>query len=181
MSEFPSNPPTLPAVKTSPLAIWSLVLGILGVLLLLVCIGPLFAIPSVICGHIAHSRIKRSGGTLAGSGLALGGLITGYISIALSVFMIPMLMAIAVPNFVKARKTAQMNACINNLRQIDGAKQQWALENKKENTDTPTQSDVAYYLRDKQFPACLAGGVYTINAVGESPTCSIEGHQLPDN
>ena len=116
--------PTISATKTSPLAVWSLVLGILGVVLLVVCIGPLFAIPGIICGHMAYSRIKRSGGVLTGEGMALGGLITGYISIALALVWIPLMAAIAVPNFVKAREIAQRNACINNLRLIDSTKQQ---------------------------------------------------------
>ena len=141
MNETPP-PPVQNQPKNCGLAIWSLVLGILS----LTCFYLLTAIPAVVCGHMAYSRIKRSGGLLVGEGLALGGLITGYISNALSVVMIPMMVAIAVPNFVKARNTAQKNACINNLRQIEAAKQQWALENKKEDTDTPTQSDVGRFI-----------------------------------
>lgn len=94
------------------------------------------------------------------------------------VVVIGLLAAIAIPNFVRARKTAQMNMCINNLRMLDGAKQQWALENKKEATDTPAQDDVAALLRNRQFPVCPAGGVYTVKPVGEEPTCSIPDHQL---
>src|SRR5208283_1364436 len=56
------------------------------------------------------------------------------------------LAGIAVPNFIKAKQTAQKNACINNLRQIDAAKQQWALENKKTTTDTPTREDLITHL-----------------------------------
>ena len=120
-----TTPPPLgvvPQPKTPALAIWSLVLGILALVFLLVCISPLFAIPGVICAHMAYSRIKRSGGALGGEGMALAGLVTNYVSIGLSVFLVPMMLAIAIPNFVKARQTSQMNACINNLRQIDGAK-----------------------------------------------------------
>jgi competence protein ComGC len=172
-----------PQPKTSALAIWSLVLSILGLVLLLVCIGPLFAIPGVICGHLAYSRIKRSSGTLASQGMALAGLITGYVSIGLSVLLVPMMLAIAIPNFVKARETAQMNACINNLRMIDAAKQEWALENSKKNTDTPTQADLTHLkngqsFKNGQFPTCPAGGTYTIGTVGEEPTCSIPKHKL---
>src|SRR6266550_1409266 len=105
------TPPPVPSVKNSSLAIWSLVLGILGLLFLLFCIGPLFAIPAVICGHIAHGRIKRSAGALEGQGMALAGLITGYVTIGLAVFFIPFMAAIAIPNFVKARDTAQKNTC----------------------------------------------------------------------
>ncbi len=161
--------------RTCGLAIWSLVLGILS----LTCFWLFSAIPAVICGHIAFSRIRRSGGTLEGSGLALGGLITGYISIALSILMIPLLAAIAIPNFVKARETALMNACMNNLRQIDGAKQTWAVEQKKNSADTPTEQDLAPYLA-RNWPTCPAGGTYSINTIEEKPTCSIPKHRLSE-
>jgi hypothetical protein len=91
-----------------------------------------------------------------------------------------MLAAIAVPNFVRARSTAQNNACINNLRQLDGAKQQWALEFKKDNGAVPTRSDVAPYLRGGALSACPQGGTYTLRSVGELPTCSIPGHRIPE-
>jgi len=61
---------------------------------------------------------------------AIVAIVLGVVGIV-GVFIIGMLAAIAIPNFVKARNTAQMNACINNLRMIDGAKQQWALTNAK--------------------------------------------------
>jgi hypothetical protein len=88
--------------------------------------------------------------------------------------------AIAIPNFVKARQTAQQNACILNLHQIDAAKRQWALENKKTDTDTPTRADLEPFLSNKQFPVCPAGGTYTINRVSTRPECSHEGHSLQD-
>jgi hypothetical protein len=134
-----------------------------------VCIGPLFAIPAVICGHVAHSRIKRSGGALAGNGLALGGLITGYFSIAMIPFIV-MLAAIAVPNFVKARSTAQANACINNMRQIDSAVQQWALENARKNSDALDASAIVRYIKGGVMPTCPAGGLYILApSVGTTP------------
>lgn len=74
---------------------------------------------------------------------------------------------------------ALVNACINNLRQMDGAKQQWALENKKTDQSVPTEKEVADYLKDSLFPKCPAGGTYSIKAVNADPTCSIPGHQLP--
>jgi hypothetical protein len=88
-----------------------------------------------------------------------------------------MLAAIAIPNFVKARSTSQQNACINNLRQLDAAKNEWALEKGKKSTDTPTMDDLKPYLG--KIPHCPAGGTYTINAVGQPPECSIPGHKLP--
>lgn len=168
-----------PQPKNSGLAVSSLILGIIGLLFLLACIGPLFAIPAVICGHMAYARINRSGGALAGQGLALAGLITGYLNIALSIFLIPMMLAIAIPNFVKARDTAMQNLCINNLRMIDGAKQQWALEHSKKADDVPTAADLKPYFKTGVFPACPSGGTYTIGAVSNAPTCSIPNHKLP--
>ncbi len=71
------------------------------------------------------------------------------------------------------------NACINNLRQIDGAKQQWALEKNKNGDAVPTAQDLLPYLKDGVFPACPDGGTYSINSVDAVPTCSLPGHALP--
>jgi len=174
-------PPSVPQPRNSALAIWSLVLGILGLVSLMCIFGPLFAIPAVICGHMALKRVKASGGTLGGHGIALAGLITGYVGIGLFILMIPLLAAIAIPNFVKARSVAQKNSCINNLRAIDLAKNQWALENNKTNLDeVPTIQEIQPYL-PKPFESlrCPAGGVYTINTLRGPPTCSVPDHKLP--
>jgi hypothetical protein len=88
-----------------------------------------------------------------------------------------MLAAIAIPNFVKARATSQENACINNLRQIDAAKNEWALEKGKTTSDIPTREDLLPYL--SKWPVCPAGGTYTIGPVSVKPTCSIPSHELP--
>ena len=163
------------------LATWSLVLGIAAIVLCIVCVGPLFGIPAVICGHIALSRIKRSNGAMKGHGSAIGGLVTGYISIAL-IPVIGLMSAIAIPNFVHARKTAQMNACVNNLRLIDSAKQQWQLEKGKEATATPVAADLLPYISgdpNPKMPVCPAGGTYDIKSVNEEPTCTIRDHVLP--
>ena len=91
------------------------------------------------------------------------------------------LAAIAIPNFVKARATAQKNACIADLKQIDGAVQQWALENKKAATDTYALTDTTLlaYLKGSLLPACPGGGTYSAGAtVSASPTCDVAGHTL---
>jgi ABC-type proline/glycine betaine transport system substrate-binding protein len=93
---------------------------------------------------------------------------------------IGILSAIAIPNFVKACGTSQQNACISNLRQIDGAKSQWALDKKMTDSDTPTRADLKIYLGNRQFPVCPAGGTYTINSVSSRPECSHAGHSLHD-
>jgi hypothetical protein len=170
-----SSPPLSSQPKTSNLAIWSFTLGIVS----LVCCGVIAGIPGVICGHKAMSEIKSSAGRLAGEGFALAGLILGYIGIFLgTIGVIGFLAAIAIPNFVKARATAQENACINNLRQIEAAKNEWALEKNQDGGAVPTESDLTPYLDRHIFPVCPAGGTYSINAVTNPPTCSVPGHSL---
>lgn len=171
----PVATPPAPQARTPGIAITALVFGILG----LFCLGPLGAIPAVICGHIGYRRIAKSGGTLTGSGLAMAGFITGYIGIALMVVMVPMYMAIALPSFVRAREVAQTNACVNNLRMIEIAKEQWVLdEGKPEGTEVTAAELVDYLGREMDQVQCPAGGEYSIMPVGVPPTCSIEGHSL---
>jgi hypothetical protein len=74
---------------------------------------------------------------------------------------------------------AQRATCINNLRLIYAAKQAWALDKNKTDTDTPTEQDLLPYLKGGVFPTCPSGGTYTIGAVAQPPTCSIPGHVLP--
>jgi prepilin-type N-terminal cleavage/methylation domain-containing protein len=118
------------------------------------------------------------------------------VEIMIVVAIIGLLAAIAIPNFVKARSTSQMNACINNLRQIDSAKQQWALEKGKQGTDTPVADDVAPYIgragTAASLPTCPVdanhsfGTSYTINACNVAPQCKGMGadatypHALPN-
>ncbi len=175
MNEPP--PPSSFASTNSSLAVWSLVLGILS----LVCLGLLAGIPAVICGHTAQSRIRKSAGALSGGGLALAGLITGYIGTALSILILPLLLAIAIPNFVRARDVAQKNMCVNNLRVIQSAKEQWALENKKADIDVPAATNLDKYIAGGfRGLHCPKDGAYNINAVGKMPMCSTPGHNLRD-
>jgi prepilin-type N-terminal cleavage/methylation domain-containing protein len=101
------------------------------------------------------------------------------VEIMIVVAIIGLLAAVAIPNLVKARKSATRAACINNLKTIEGAKGIWALEMRKTDTDIPSDADlfgVDKNIRDK--PACPGGGTYTLNAVSERPTCSIPDHTL---
>src|ERR1041385_6360730 len=88
------------------------------------------------------------------------------VEIMIVVAIIGLLAAIAIPNFVKARGTAQRNACIHNLRQIDGAKEQWALENKKKQNDACTSNDIDSYIKGGTPTVCPGGGNYTVDVVG---------------
>ena len=94
------------------------------------------------------------------------------VEIMIVVAIIGLLAAIAIPNFVKARGTAQRNACINNLRQIDGAKEQWALENKATTGATPTEALINAYIKGGTV-ACPGGGSYTYGAIDTNPLCDL--------
>ena len=174
-------PPPPPNVETLPSAIWSLVLGILS----LSCFWILSAIPAVICGHHARAKIKASGGTAGGAGLALAGLILGYIAIAMTVIFLPLyigfvtnLRAGAAPSFFRAssRSDSRRSACVNNLRLIDHAKQQLATASQTmSDSYVPTMAELQPYFKGGGAPVCRDGGVYTINAITSNPTCSLSG------
>ena len=107
------------------------------------------------------------------------------VEIMIVVAIIGLLAAIAIPNFVKARTTAQANACINNLRQLDGAVQQWALENKQAANANVTIPDITPYIKldsTGNLPGCPANGTYGVTTVAEQPTCTLSTatppHQL---
>ena len=85
----PPPPAPQPVPRTAPAAIWSLVLAILS----FTCGWLVTAIPAVICGHIARSKIRKSGCALSGKGIATAGLIVGYIALVLGVMGIPLLVS----------------------------------------------------------------------------------------
>jgi len=93
------------------------------------------------------------------------------VEIMIVVAIIGLLAAIAIPNFVKARETAQKTACIGNLKQIQGAVQVWAIDQNKTGTDTPGTGDlVDNYL--KRWPVCpKTGAAYSPVAVSAEVAC----------
>src|SRR3984957_1770189 len=120
--------------------------------------------------HIKLSSIRKEGFTLVG--------------IMIVVAIIGLLAAIAITNFIHARTTSQTNACINNLRQLDGAKQEWALELKQAATASPGATDIQPYLgrgTAGTLPYCpldssaLFANSYTLNNVQVAPVCQIAG------
>src|SRR5712692_4475722 len=63
------------------------------------------------------------------------------VEIMIVVLIIGILLAIAVPNFIKARESSRAKACVANMKQIESAKEQWAMDNKKVAGDTPGFTD----------------------------------------
>jgi len=94
------------------------------------------------------------------------------IEIMLVVSIIALIAAIALPAFTKVRRTAQQTACIQNLKQIDSAKEQAAMAYFLSQGAAIADASVNAYLRGGA-PTCEGGGIYTYNAVGTDPTCSI--------
>jgi hypothetical protein len=86
--------------------------------------------------------------------------------------------AIAIPSFVKARSTSQKNACINNLRIMDAAKEQWAMVKHKVDGDEVDPAGVLEYMKGGKMPVCPGGGTYKLNPIGTMPECSIPDHKL---
>src|SRR6185295_12796756 len=103
------------------------------------------------------------------------------VEIMIVVAIIGLLAAIAVPNFVHARTTSQQDACINNLRQIDGAKQTWALENHIDPATIPGDTDIQPYLGRGTggLPTCPTDSgqsfstSYSPNNLQTPPTCLV--------
>jgi hypothetical protein len=101
---------------------------------------------------------------------------------------IGILAAVGLPNFIKARSTSASNACVNNLRQIDAAAQEYALEKEKRTGDAINYpNDLTPYIKlntNGNIPPCPQGGIYSIKKVGDTPTCSLSNsvtspHVLP--
>jgi len=174
MSE--SKPVATAKPKASGLALFGLVIGLVGLGLSLTRYfhpnrdyflngwgGLGFGLVAIICGILANPNGRWS-----------------VILAAVAIGFLNFFVAMAVPNFAVSYQHSPLGTCINNLRQIDGAKQEWALENRKERTDTPTPAELDKLL-ENGFKArqCPLGGVYTINPVGKPPTCSIPGHVSP--
>jgi len=103
------------------------------------------------------------------------------------VAIIGLLVAIAIPNFLRAREEARANSCVANLKQIEGAKERWAMSTGAAQTDAPGTTDlVSDFLKIE--PECPSSGTYSLNAINAVPTCSIgtnstadtyDDHELP--
>lgn len=97
------------------------------------------------------------------------------VEVMIVVSIIAMMLAIATPSFVKTRDTARTNACLSNLKAVDGAKMQWAMESRKTDGDTVAWIDIApSYM--KASVTCPWGFAYTLQPIGTPPYCPVVGH-----
>lgn len=107
------------------------------------------------------------------------------VEIMIVVAIIAIILAISVQNYLKTGRVTAKNSCINNLKQIDGAIEQWAIDNTVLAGIQPTaeQEDEIYDYIDGGKPDCPSKGAYSICPVGSKPQvrCSKEGegHALP--
>jgi len=96
------------------------------------------------------------------------------IEIMIVVLIIGILLAVAVPSFLKARETSRAKSCVSNLKQIESAKEQWAMDYKKTSLDVPAPADLygaGKYV--KATPECPSNGAYTEGDISTDPICSI--------
>ena len=102
------------------------------------------------------------------------------LEIMIVVGILALLLAIALPNWLRSRENAQRDICIENLQQIETAKQLWAFETSAPKEEVPDEADLVgpdLYL--KTMPLCPAGGEYDFMSVAERATCTIDGHVIP--
>jgi hypothetical protein len=132
------------------------------------CLGWLAGLPAIITGHIARSRARRAPERYGGARFAKIGMVMGYAGILVSMLML----AAALPSLPLPRPKARKMACIANLKQIDAAKESWALEHKRTKGEPADEGQITAYLKNSARPICPAGGVYRYDVVGVPPTCS---------
>ncbi len=101
------------------------------------------------------------------------------VKITLGLGLAGLLVAVALPQFVKPRNLNATNACIHlNVRLIANAKTQWANEHLKPPGAVPAESDILPYLKDRKMPICPAGGTYLIGPIRSNPVCSLNEMHL---
>ena len=148
MNEPQPFPPPAPQPK-SGLSVTSLVLGILSIIPCSIFAG----VPAVITGHIARSRARKQPELYGGAGVALAGLVTGYIGIGLSLVAIPaMLAAMLLPALAKAKQRAQTVSCVNNMKQLGLAARLWSGDHT--NVFPPNFSSMSNELLMTQILIC---------------------------
>jgi len=99
------------------------------------------------------------------------------VEIMIVIMVISILLMIAMPNFINARANGRLKACVSNLKQLESAKEQYALENGVNNGEAVGWNNIVpTYVKEQ--PVCPAGGEYNLQVIGQEVTCSYPGHEL---
>ena len=148
--------------RTDGKAIWSLVCGILSI----TCFWILTGIPAIILGHLSRSSIRNSMGRLKGEGMALAGLILGYISVVL--LPVILIASIAIPSWLRSRQIANESTAVMNVRAITIAEESFKSSN---NRYGDMQALISARLLDSSFITGPKAGYYLrITTSGEDYT-----------
>jgi len=156
--------------------IFALVFFLFAVAALPDAFAVIFAVPAIlfaVAGWLLVSKRRRPMPRIGKAIIALFTLLVfGYTVLIL------------IPGFIRMGYTSSQNACVNNLRQLQAAKEEWALENGKTNGMIVTVEDITPYIqldRNGNIPKCPAGGTYILGRVGEDVRCSIGTSDWPDS
>jgi len=147
--------------RTDGKAIWSLVCGILSI----TCFWILAGIPAIVLGHMSRSSIRSSMGRLKGAGMALAGLVMGYISLTLVPILI--ILSIAIPSLLRSRQVANESSAVRNVRTITIAEENFHLSNGRYGD---MQSLISERLLDDSLRHNEAGYVFRIENSGDDYT-----------
>lgn len=96
------------------------------------------------------------------------------VEIMVTVAIIGIIIAVAVPSWTNSQKRSKEKSCLENLRQIENGKHQWAIEFSMEDTATPAMEDLVPQFV-KTAPVCPSGGNYTLSTVNSETNCSVHG------
>jgi len=139
-------------------------------------IAVIFAIPAIffaVAGWLAISKGRRP---ISRAGKAVGALCT--------LLAFGLIIVIVVPDFIRMEDSSCQNSCVNNLRQLQAAKEEWALENGETNGTIVTVADITPYVQldgNGNILKCPAGGTYILGRVGEDVRCSIGTSDWPNS
>jgi type II secretory pathway pseudopilin PulG len=170
--------------QTETKAVVSLVLGVLGIIFIFIfLIGIVFAVPAVIFGHLAKSSINKSRGRLSGEGMAMGGLIMGYISLA-AIPVVLIIAAIAIPGLLRARVAANESAAASTVRTVNTAQVAYLTTYPRAGyaRDLASMGPGSGDCRDQSYPtdqhACLLDSVLAHELCIGTNWCSKSGYQF---